>query len=96
MTAPAPSQSDVQALSASRGWLIIGGILSIVVGFMAMGSPYVFSILVAQWLGIAALFIGGISLAMAIFGKHKGHRLAEGLPGVIRLIAGIILLRCIG
>jgi uncharacterized membrane protein HdeD (DUF308 family) len=96
MTAPAPPQSDVQALSASRGWLIIGGILSIVVGFMAMGSPYVFSILIAQWLGIAALFIGGISLAMAIFGKHKGHRLAEGLSGVIRIIAGIILLRCIG
>jgi hypothetical protein len=44
-----------------------------------MGSPYVFSILIAQWLGIAALVIGGISLAMAIFGKHKGHRFAEGL-----------------
>jgi len=96
MTAPAPSQSDVQALSASRGWLIIGGILSIVVGFIAMGSPYVFSILIAQWLGIAALVIGVISLAMAIFGKHTGHRFSEGLSGVIRIIAGIILLRCIG
>jgi uncharacterized membrane protein HdeD (DUF308 family) len=66
------------------------------VGFMAMGSPYVFSVLIAQWLGITALVIGGISLAMAIFGKHRGHRIAEGLSGVIRIIAGIILLRCIG
>jgi uncharacterized membrane protein HdeD (DUF308 family) len=66
------------------------------VGFMAMGSPYVFSVLIAQWLGITALVIGGISLAMAIFGKHRGHRIAEGLSGVIRIIVGIILLRCIG
>jgi hypothetical protein len=29
------------------------------VGFVAMGSPYLFSILIAQWLGIAALVIGG-------------------------------------
>ena len=36
-----------------------------------MRSPYVFSILIAQWLGIAALVIGGISLAMAIF-EAKG------------------------
>ncbi len=65
-------------------------------GFVAMGSPYLFSILIAQWLGIAALVIGGGSLAMAIFGKHRGHRFAEGHSGVIRIIAGIILLRCIG
>lgn len=96
MTTPTTSSSDAQALSASRGWLIFGGILSIVVGFMAMGSPYVFSILIAKWLGIAVLVVGVISLAMAIFGKHTGHRFAEGLSGVIRIIAGIVLLRCIG
>lgn len=96
MTTTANSPSDAQALSTSRGWLIFGGLLSIVVGFMAMGSPYVFTILIAKWLGIAVLVIGVISLVMAIFGKHKGHRFAEGLSGVIRIIAGIILLRCIG
>ena len=63
---------------------------------MAMGSPYVFTILIAKWLGIAVLVIGVISLVMAIFGKQRDHRFAEGLSGVIRIIAGIILLRCIG
>lgn len=96
MTTASPSPSDVRALSASRGWLIFGGILSIVVGFIAMGSPYLFSILIAQYLGIAALVIGVISLFMAIVGKHGGHRLSEALSGVIRIAAGIILLRCIG
>ncbi len=96
MTTAAPSPSDVRALSASRGWLIIGGVVSIVVGFIAMGSPYFFSVIIAQYLGIAALVIGVISLFMAIVGKHGGHRLAEALSGVIRIVAGIILLRCIG
>lgn len=96
METPAPSESDVRALSASRGWLIIGGVLSIIVGFIAMGSPYFFSMIIAQYLGIAALVIGVISLFMAIVGKHGGHRLSEALSGVIRIAAGIILLRCIG
>jgi uncharacterized membrane protein HdeD (DUF308 family) len=91
-----PPSSGARALSASRGWLILGGILSIVVGFIAIGSPYVFSFIIAQYLGIAALVIGVISLFMAIFGKHTGHRLAEALSAVIRITAGIILLRCIG
>jgi uncharacterized membrane protein HdeD (DUF308 family) len=46
-----PASSDVRALTASRGWLIIGGILSIIVGFIAMGSPYLFSLLM---LGLGA------------------------------------------
>jgi uncharacterized membrane protein HdeD (DUF308 family) len=96
MTTASPSPSDVTALSASRGWLIFGGILSIIVGFIAMGSPYFFSIIIAQYLGIAALVIGVISLVMAIFGKHTGHRVSEALSAVIRIVAGIILLRCIG
>jgi uncharacterized membrane protein HdeD (DUF308 family) len=96
MSSPSLSKNDASALSTSRVWLILGGILSIVVGFIAMGSPYVFSVLIAQWIGIAVLVIGAISLAMAVFGKHRDHRLLEGLSGVIRIIAGIALLRCIG
>lgn len=96
MTATTTPTSDIRALSASRGWLIIGGVLSIIVGFIAMGSPYLFSVLIAQYLGIAALVIGVISLLMALVGKHSGHRLAEALSGVIRIAAGVILLRCIG
>jgi uncharacterized membrane protein HdeD (DUF308 family) len=55
-----------------------------------------FSVLIAQYLGIAALVIGVISLFMAIVGKHGGHRFSEAISGVIRIAAGIILLRCIG
>jgi len=35
------SSSAANDLSKSRGWLIIGGIFSIFVGFSAIGSPLV-------------------------------------------------------
>ena len=82
-------------LSKSRGWLIAGGILSIFVGFSAIGSPLVFSLVIAQFLGVVALVSGVISLALAIFGKHKGHRVMEALSGLIRIAAGIALLNCL-
>ena len=82
-------------LSKSRGWLIAGGILSIFVGFSAIGSPLVFSLVIAQLLGLFALVSGVISLALAIFGKHKGHRVLEAFSGLIRIAAGIVLLNCL-
>lgn len=91
---PAPSTPHAQ-LSQSRGWLIFGGILSILVGFFAMGSPFLFSIVIAQFLGIFALVSGVMALGLAIFSKHVTHRVLDGLLAVIRIVAGIVLLRCL-
>lgn len=89
--AVAPSSS----LAQSRGWLIAGGLLSIVVGFMAMGSPYLFSFVIAQLLGIFVLVSGVISLGLAIFSKHATHRVLEAVFALIRIVAGVVLLVCI-
>ena len=91
-TSPTSAATD---LSRSRGWLIAGGILSIFVGFSAIGSPLLFSLVIAQFLALVALVSGVISLALAIFGKHKGHRVMQALSGLIRIAAGIALLNCI-
>jgi uncharacterized membrane protein HdeD (DUF308 family) len=89
------SSSAANDLSQSRGWLIIGGILSIFVGFSAIGSPLLFSLVIARFLGLFALVSGIISLFLAIVGKHKSHRLMEVLSGLIRIAAGVALLRCL-
>ncbi len=89
------STSAETDLSKSRGWLIAGGILSIIVGFSAIGSPLVFSLVIAQFLGVVALVSGIIALGLAIFGRHKGHRVMEALSGLIRIAAGIALLNCL-
>jgi len=75
--------------------LILGGILSILVGFSAMGSPMLASFALGRFLGIFALVSGIISFLLAIFGKHKGHRVMEALLGIVRIAAGVILLNCL-
>lgn len=85
----------ISDLSKSRGWLIGGGILSVFVGFMAMSFPLLFSIVIAQLLGFFALGSGIIAVALAIVGKHSSHRVLEALLGIVRIIAGIVLLTCV-
>lgn len=95
MTTSAVLPSNSADLAKSRGWLIVGGLLSLFVGFAAIGSPFIFSLVIAQFLGIFALVSGVISLFLALFGKHKSHRVLETLSAVIRIAAGVVLLRCI-
>jgi len=52
MTNQSSLASAAPDLSKSKGWLIAGGILSIFVGFSAIGSPLVFSLVIAQFLGV--------------------------------------------
>jgi len=89
---PAPSASP--AILQSRGWLIFGGVISIIVGFFAVESPLLFSIAIVQILGIIALVSGVISLVLAIFGKHAGHRVLNAFLALIRIAVGLVLLRC--
>jgi len=95
MTQETALSSPANDLSKSRGWLIAGGILSIFVGFSAIGSPLLYSLVIAQFLALIALVSGVISLALAIFGKHKRHRVMQALSGLIRIAAGIALLNCL-
>jgi uncharacterized membrane protein HdeD (DUF308 family) len=83
------------ALSKSRGWLIAGGLLSIFVGFLAMGSPMLFSFAIAQFLGAFALVTGVISLFLALFGKEVTHRVLEAVLALIRIAAGLALFICV-
>ena len=55
--------SPANTLSHRRGWLIAGWLLSIFVGFLALGSPLFFSVVLAQFLGIFALVSGVIHFA---------------------------------
>lgn len=85
----------VQSLSQSRGVLVFGGILSILVGLMAMGSPYFFSAFLVQFLGIFALVSGCISLALALFSKHVAHRVLDAVLSLVRIAAGVLVLNCL-
>jgi uncharacterized membrane protein HdeD (DUF308 family) len=81
--------------SKSRGWLITGGILSLIVGLLALSSPLFFSFLIVKLLGVLALVSGVISLMIAIFGKDVSPRGLNAIFALVRIGAGVALLSCV-
>jgi len=74
-----------------RAWLLIGGAVSILVGFLAIGAPTLFSFVLTALIGALCLVSGVIGLFQALFGKEIAHRILAALSAVIRLAAGASL-----
>lgn len=89
MTADSPS---LQAISKNRGWLLAGGILSLIVGFLAIGNPYLFSFILTQLIGAFCLVNGVISFFMALFGHGAAHRVLNAFLALLRIAFGLVLL----
>jgi uncharacterized membrane protein HdeD (DUF308 family) len=76
---------------ASRIWYILGGILSIFVGFYAMGRPGLATVAVTQVVGIIALASGLVLFFAAVFGKARQHRLFDFFSAILRIVVGLLL-----
>jgi uncharacterized membrane protein HdeD (DUF308 family) len=58
-----------------RGWLILGGVASLLYGILLVVSPLVGAIVLAWWLGAYALVFGVALLVLAFrLKRHAGHR----------------------
>jgi uncharacterized membrane protein HdeD (DUF308 family) len=80
---------------SSRGWLIFGGLISLVVGVAAITFPVLFSLALVQLLAILLAVTGLVGVWQAIFGdRHVSHRVWTGLSGLIRIAAGVVLYAC--
>ncbi len=80
--------------SKSRGWMITGAILSLLLGLVALSSPILFSFLIVQLLGVFALVSGVISLFVAVFGRDVVPRGLNAIFALVRIGAGVALLSC--
>jgi len=78
-----------------RGWLVAGGILSFILGLLALSSPILFSFLIVRLLAVFALVSGVISLLITIFGKDLASRGLNAVFALVRIVAGLALLYCI-
>jgi uncharacterized membrane protein HdeD (DUF308 family) len=76
---------------SSRIWYILGGILSIFVGFYAMGRPGLATVAVTQVVGIIALASGLVLFFAAVFGKARQHRLFDFFSAILRIVVGLLL-----
>lgn len=81
--------SESQTIQGSRGCIVLFGILSIVAGVAAIGSPFLSGALVTTIIGICLIF-GGVMELLATFGGFPGTsgRIWPFLGGLLAIVAG--------
>ena len=77
--------------SPGKTWMILGGVLSILVGFFAIAAPALFSYVITAFIGALCLVSGFIGFFQALFARDVPHRILSALSAVIRLAAGCAL-----
>ena len=78
---------------SSRIWYILGGILSILVGFYAMSLPLLATVLVVKVIAVVALASGLVLFVSAMFGRARQHRLLDFLSAILRIAVGLLMMR---
>jgi uncharacterized membrane protein HdeD (DUF308 family) len=83
--------SWAQTAAKNAGWLVVLGVVTLVAGFLAMGSPLASGLAVAVLIGIA-LVIGGIARIMGAFSAGSfGQGVLAFIGGMITFAAGLAL-----
>jgi uncharacterized membrane protein HdeD (DUF308 family) len=83
--------SWAQTAAKNAGWLIALGVVTVIAGFLAMGSPLASGLAVVVLIGIA-LVIGGVS---RIIGAFRAGSFGQGalafIGGIITFVAGLAM-----
>lgn len=77
----------------SRLWMILGGVLSMIAGFLVMGHPVISGLMASTFLvyfmGIAALAVG---ITQILAGREGKRSLGSLILGILTVIFGVIVL----
>ncbi len=84
--------STAPAHSVGRVWYVIGGVVSILVGFYAIGRPGLAAIAITQLIGIFTLVSGVFLFFPAVFGRAHQHRFLDFFSAALRIFVGLMLL----
>ena len=80
-----------QTAGKNAGWLIVLGVVTIVAGFLAMGSPLASGLVVVVLIGIA-LVVGGVARTIGAFSAGSfGQGALAFIGGMITFAAGLAL-----
>ncbi len=80
--------SEQQVEQGGRGCMMIFGILSIIAGMAAIGSPFVAGAYVTIFIGIALIFGGIMELVVAFSAKGWQAGVWAFLGGILAILAG--------
>jgi uncharacterized membrane protein HdeD (DUF308 family) len=96
MTAPDtfinPFLSDIQKLQKNWGWLLALGIISIILGILALGSSVFFTMASMIFFGWLLLIMGILELVYSFGQRHWGGFFLHLLNGILAGVAGVIMI----
>lgn len=80
-----------QQAAKNAGWIVVLGVLTVITGFLAMGSPLASGLAVVVVMGVA-MAIGGLARTIAAFSAGSfGQGTLAFIGGIITFGAGLIL-----
>ena len=80
-----------QTAAKNAGWIVVLGVVTVVAGILAMGSPLASGLTVVLFLGIAML-MGGLARIVGAFSAGSfGQGTLAFIGGMITLVAGLAL-----
>ena len=83
--------SWAQTAAKNAGWIIVLGVVTVVAGGLAMGSPLATGLTVVVFIGMA-LVIGGVARIIGAFSAGSfGQGTLAFIGGMITLVAGLAL-----
>jgi uncharacterized membrane protein HdeD (DUF308 family) len=84
--------SQVEPIARNWWLFFVLGLVSIVAGVLAIAYPDITLLAVGIFLGVALLFLGGMSIVEAIVGEDESRTL-DAIVGVLAVVAGLVCLR---
>jgi uncharacterized membrane protein HdeD (DUF308 family) len=86
------SVSEVPALGRNWWLFLVGGLVSVIAGVLAIVYPDITLLALGIFAGVGLLFAGAMDIAEAISGAPESRVLAA-IVGVLSVVAGLICLR---
>ena len=88
----APFLSDIQGLQKNWGWLLALGIISIILGLLALGSSAFFTVASMIFFGWILLIMGILEMVYSFWQRHWGGFFLHLLNGILAIVVGLIMI----
>ena len=87
-----PSLSDIQGLKKNWGWLLALGIVSIILGILALFSSVFFTVASMLFFGWILVIIGILEMVHSFWNRHWGGFFLHLFSGILAFVAGVIMI----